>query len=120
MTNLEGAMNGDMNGDSVSEKQRHTGLTRTESRRLMIRAKRVGWEGTVGDYCTTAGLTEISHGPMVRAYLRALVEFGEAGINLTDAGVFPAGSCNSFGKVAMVIVRASPRLCGRSLATHRA
>ena len=26
-------------------------------------------------------------------------EFGEAGINLTDSGVFPAGSCNSFGKV---------------------
>ena len=26
-------------------------------------------------------------------------EFGEAGINLTDSGVFPAGTCNSFGKV---------------------
>ena len=26
-------------------------------------------------------------------------EFGEAGINLTAAGIFPAGTCNSFGKV---------------------
>jgi hypothetical protein len=31
-----------------------------------------------------------------------LVEFGEAGIDLTNAGVFPPGACNSFGKVYAV------------------
>jgi len=29
-------------------------------------------------------------------------EFGEAGIDLTDAGVFPPGTCNSFGKAYAV------------------
>lgn len=58
--------------------QQRTTLTRTESRRQMIKAKRVGWEGTVGDYCAEAGLSERSHGSMVRNYLRGLVENGEA------------------------------------------
>lgn len=66
----------------TTETQKRTSLTRVESRRRMIKGKRIGWEGTVSDYCTEVGLTEVSHGSMVRNYLKALVESGEA-VNLT-------------------------------------
>ena len=48
---------------------------------------------------TTAGVTDTIHPNSPTPQSLGINEFGEAGINLTDAGVFTAGGCDSFGTV---------------------
>lgn len=56
----------------------------------------VNTSSTAVDLLTPPALSSTT-GTSVSSTL-GLSEFGEAGINLTDAGVFTAGSCESFGK----------------------